>query len=137
MIICLNLVYNVIALAEYSDFTHFNSFDFIPAPCDVTTVLDPRHQNTITWPMVNFREFSPTFKPLIICLNLVYNANALAGLVIFTHCDALDFIPAPWDVTTVLDPRHTLTWPLAEYSDFHPYWRPCFIPEVPVHPRIP
>jgi len=89
--------------------THFDALEFIPAPCDVTTVLDSRHQNTLTRPLADFSAFSMTFKPSIIYLNLVYNANALAILAIFTRFDALDFIPAPSDVTTVLDPRHQNT----------------------------
>jgi len=59
-------------------YTHFDALDFIPVPCDVTTVLDPRHQNTLTSPLAYFGEFLPTLKPLILYLNLVYNANALA-----------------------------------------------------------
>jgi len=59
-------------------FTHFDALHFIPAPCDVTNVLDLRHQNTITWPLEGFREFLRSFKLLIIYLNLVFNSNGLA-----------------------------------------------------------
>ena len=84
-------------------FTHFDTLDFIPASFDVTNVLDPRHQNALTGPLADFREFLPLFKPLNIYLNLVCKADRLAECSDF---DALDFIPAPCDVTNVLDPRH-------------------------------
>jgi len=67
-------------------FTYFDALDFIPAPCDVTTVIDPRQQNTLTSPLADLREFSPTFKPLIIYLNLVCNVIALTEYSDFHPC---------------------------------------------------
>ena len=104
-------------------YTHFDALDFIPAPCDVTTVLKPRHQNTLTWPLVDLRKFALTFKPLIIYLNLVSNVIALAEYSDFHSFWRSRFYTCALDVTTVLDPRHqnTLTWPLAEFGEFYTY----------------
>ena len=121
---------------------------------NLTTVLDPPHQNTLKWRLADFREISPSFKPLMIYLNLVCN---VIGLAVYS-----DFYPfwRPWFHTCALwfdncalpASTNTLTWrladfreispsfkpfmiylnlvcnvnALAEYSDFYPFWRPWF-----------
>jgi len=74
---------------------------------------------TLTWRLSDFRDFSPTFKPLIIYLNLVCNVIALTEYSDFNAFWLPRFHTC--DVTTVLDPRHlnSLTWPLADCRDFY------------------